>query len=1650
MKFLLQRLPEQISKSRFIYSVEGPTPQEIASMTPAEVVDRLTNSAEVNDQMQFMLVESLVSQLGETSDANLGRLADLMMIGEMPTDTMNRDAIVARLRVLIDAYEEGELDPTVEPSAAASGPIIDATDPVVDVAPETLSVPNIDPEGSILTRFEVMRPASRNMQDLIRRVNRVLERQVTRNPEGYEAGRSAIIAYFEAGLNTMDTNTNGFVDDAEFEAFSAGLTPLVRSVQDGSFVPPQAEVTAEPVLTGGAADPAPAAEPIVADAATPAPLAAAATGITPDPAVVESAETLPVSRELSANVQNEMRTIYEAHGLGDFFEQHVERLEQSFRYLREDADLAAAMPALERYVTNALRTATRNSHATRQDSENLLRDMNILTQSSFRNFVRTFRNDPNQVAATYLNDTPEIALTALASVEDRSASAQLIERGEDPAQVATFIRILEQGLAADRGPLLNLILTENMSLAQAMEMAELVGEINRAMEPLLYTDRLSGAAGGSLEATRLRSLRNYKTQILAGTFEYENNQSRAHLRNLIGGTQEITEAFVPAVEITDETQLQQAGNLTTLLDSLITQEGGDGGNHRDLITAVRTALRTGDIEAAITNIQPILEDNLSAWFEMEKGLYARAQVGTGEHQTVVIDEFGSTEEREIMRDMTASDIANSDTHLATYLRFTRDTQAAARVTAEALQAEGAPDESAALADVRGEISAAVNPENLAQFEAQAQIQVQTLLEAVRASGNQVKIAAFQDFLAQGGEAQLVQGFQENLAVVGALESYIQNHQGQELPAIVEMYDDMMGISPDEWSDAEVRQGWDNAMMASMLLPGIGFGGYILRGGQLALRGLNGAVKVRSALQAGGTMLRATLGFSDEAGRLAALSTALNSGDDIGRLMAAARTAGTSTDEVYRAALSAGSSMDDIYATAGSMDEFLRIGTHAGNRSQELLRFAMQNGASMEAMATLAGSSDDLVLLALNAGRSMDEIYAAAGNMDDFIRLAVQATDRSDEVLRFVMQNGAAIEHIATLGGTFDDIARVATQSGRLDEALTYGLQSGTATIDDLFRAGANMDDVLRNAQQASWSADNLLAMAVNGNTSVDRIVEVSRALSRINQTSMDDVLIRAVTQGGESLNGVRMVEVIRAAGGNVDELMKVAQAQGVPRSSLSIIGRAAGHSDEVITNILSTTPPNVMDNLALQGAGHFDDAGSLIDDGLGLVDNTTPLGGNVVPIRPNIPRPQHGLLDNALISGADELATVPRNFEIQGRTFARGERVIYETAGGARSEMYVLGRSADGGVILTGTPLDEALMRAATSDEIYRAANTRPNTFAIRTDAAVGRVTQFGDEAAVGLSRGAPAAATLSDEAAAAVAARTAAEVPAGSRVISMGRARELFRSMALPANLVDDLGPRLAAMRSGVANSADDFMNTYRGLPLAQQRTIQLGLLAGATPLILSLLPENFLASPLQAEETEPDEVVSPGVVAPNLTALDPATTLEDAIETLPTQRSISVTATNLRFRSTPSLNGDIVGQFNPDSPLQIADEDPITAEGYVWQKVIDADGNEGYIAVEDEAQTVQYAVINEFQGEEPDWAFTTPVSISSRISFRTGPGTNNDRVGYIDAGSEGIMSTGRTHIENGYIWAEVQNSNDDKGWIALSSEDESRTYAELDTPST
>ncbi len=290
---------------------------------------------------------------------------------------------------------------------------------------------------------------------------------------------------------------------------------------------------------------------------------------------------------------------------------------------------------------------------------------------------------------------------------------------------------------------------------------------------------------------------------------------------------------------------------------------------------------------------------------------------------------------------------------------------------------------------------------------------------------------------------------------------------------------------------------------------------------------------------------------------------------------------------------------------------------------------------------------------------------------------------------FFIPFGAITGMMAKIGKTVNmarraTVAKVTSAAARVvqgpGDEIARAAAGGAGFIDDAIRVGASsVDDVARIAPR------------------LDDLDDVSRGV----------------------LNELKNLQRRTSA--------KAQEAFNARRSSLA---RTLNVGDDVIDDLLrqldevphfSSVAPSVSDDigsLAFRGA---DDVATHADDPLPLTRPHVVDDGIMRPPQA-LARPALAMSDDTLRL-ADQVTPQTLRFEVGGHTFTRGDKVLYQTADGNTLERYIVGKSADGGVMLRHTPLDDVLMQADTPvDDLYRAAQMR----VVRPDA-LARITRFSD-----------------------------------------------------------------------------------------------------------------------------------------------------------------------------------------------------------------------------------------------------------------------------------------------------------------------------------
>lgn len=258
-------------------------------------------------------------------------------------------------------------------------------------------------------------------------------------------------------------------------------------------------------------------------------------------------------------------------------------------------------------------------------------------------------------------------------------------------------------------------------------------------------------------------------------------------------------------------------------------------------------------------------------------------------------------------------------------------------------------------------------------------------------------------------------------------------------------------------------------------------------------------------------------------------------------------------------------------------------------------------------------------------------------------------------------------------------------------------------------------------------------------------LDLSRAVNRFNKVfdlgHTDDAVATARIDGAaDTARTSEAVDGLRAH--NVVEVDFSAGRAPVPESQVAEIPlpRAVGDGIQPPTRLESptlgapsTTPGPVP---AVSSAADFprvEMPGISVVRGFSdkpppAANNFAPPSRGVPPTRPSTPPSRVHTTSNDVVDlgairaqRAAESTTAPLKFSVHGQAFTRGDRVMYTTAKGEPREMYIVGQSADGGVMMRPTPLsDDLLAESASQDALLRASQMR-----VTRPESVGRIQNY-------------------------------------------------------------------------------------------------------------------------------------------------------------------------------------------------------------------------------------------------------------------------------------------------------------------------------------
>jgi len=357
------------------------------------------------------------------------------------------------------------------------------------------------------------------------------------------------------------------------------------------------------------------------------------------------------------------------------------------------------------------------------------------------------------------------------------------------------------------------------------------------------------------------------------------------------------------------------------------------------------------------------------------------------------------------------------------------------------------------------------------------------------------------------------------------------------------------------------------------------------------------------------------------------------------------------------------------------------------------------------------------------------VEAVEAQKDELIMSRATSTVFTNVINSYLENNGS--EDLSHLMSVYEDMTGISNDWRDLsDETLNSARDVALFIGGSLIPVGAIVGFMARAGKAVNFVARGTAAVV---RTPVDEVARVAAGganfiddAARIGAGSLDDVAERVV---------LRLDDLDDITRGTLNELKNLQgrtslRAQEAFTARRSSIARTLNVGDDAIDDLLrqldevpgfASVAPVVADDLGSLALRSADDIAVHADDALPVI---RPSVVDDVVIRPPqaLARPVLGLGDDALRL-ADNVTPQSLSFEVGGRTFTRGERVLYQTADGQTIERYIVGQSADGGVMLRHTPLDDALMSADTAvDDLYRASQMS----VVRPDA-LARITRFDD-----------------------------------------------------------------------------------------------------------------------------------------------------------------------------------------------------------------------------------------------------------------------------------------------------------------------------------
>ena len=134
----------------------------------------------------------------------------------------------------------------------------------------------------------------------------------------------------------------------------------------------------------------------------------------------------------------------------------------------------------------------------------------------------------------------------------------------------------------------------------------------------------------------------------------------------------------------------------------------------------------------------------------------------------------------------------------------------------------------------------------------------------------------------------------------------------------------------------------------------------------------------------------------------------------------------------------------------------------------------------------------------------------------------------------------------------------------------------------------------------------------------------------------------------------------------------------------------------------------------------------------------------------------------------------------------------------------------------------------------------------------------------------------------------------------------------------------------------------------------------------------------------------------------------------------NVSVNSTNINIRADKTTSSESIAKVNPGDVLLRIEKGNTTINGYVWDKVVLADGRIGYIATQFIDLTNQVITCNE------------PGYIVASTNLRNGPGTDKTTVvSILQTGQKiTIIDKGRYTL-NGFTWDKIRLENGTIGYV-------------------